>query len=565
MKRTLHILFSCFFVLALQLGYAQTRYHDEIFTDDQIVMSTVTYATNIDFLTSNLAGENTAANVLELQTAVATGTEIPAAYFDALDTSTDVKVTDIAMDIYQPDQTVDTEVERPVIIFIHTGNFLPPPLNGTPTGRKEDLTGVELCMQWAKRGYVAISIDYRLGWNPIAETIQERTGTLLNAVYRAIHDVKHGVRFLKRDQAVDETYAIDVSKIVLYGQGSGGYVAQAYTTLDKPSVELFLPKFRPNEFDATISYIDTLQVGNPEGLNGQVTLYKNADNISSDVHMSINAGGALADESWLEAGDVPMVSFHTIRDDFAPFTEGTVIVPTTDQPVADVMGSNFFIKKANDLGNNDSFAMIPDGDPYTDAARALYGTTHGVSFGAMETINDSPEGLYPVLLPLRDYLQNQSSPWEWWDPESPISMAVVGMVGEQPVTAHQANLVSNPDMSEAKGLAYLDTIQGYMLPRVMCALELPGAVCSAPDNVSEIENEDNISTYPNPAIDNVVLQSKDNIQSVAVYNVAGKLVATHEGKVGTRLEFDVADYDPGFYSLIVRTTSGIYSEELIKK
>ncbi|MFK7757343.1 MAG: T9SS type A sorting domain-containing protein [Flavobacteriales bacterium] len=563
MKRTLHLLLSTALIFALQSAFAQ-RYLDEVFTDDEIIMTSVTYGTNINFLTSNLAGANTASDVVTLQTAAALGTEIPAAYFDPTDTSTDVKVTNVAMDIYQPDQAVDEVTERPVIIYVHTGNFLPPPLNGSPNGRKDDKVAIELCQQWAKRGYVAVSIEYRLGWNPIAETVQERTGTLLNAVYRAIHDVKHGVRTLRRDAIAENTYGIDESRIALYGQGSGGYVSQAYVTLDNPSVELFLEKFRPDPFDASVSYIDTLAVGNPEGLNGTLTLYQNADNISSEVHMSANAGGALADESWLEAGDVPMVSFHSVRDDFAPFTEGTVIVPTTNEPVVAVMGSNFFIQKANDLGNNDVFASIPDGDVYTDAARALYGQSFEASLGVTETVNDTPEGLYPIVLPLTDYLQNQASPWEWWDPTSPLAMAVVGMIGDIEVTAHMNSLGSNPDMSETKSLTYLDTIQGYFLPRVMCALELPGALCNI-DNVQDIANSAKINMYPNPASNLVAIESDEIIQSIAVYNVAGKLVATLEGKAGNRLEFSVAEYTPGFYSLQVRTTSGIYSEQLIKE
>lgn len=563
MKRTLHILLSTVLVLALQSAFAQ-RYLEEVFTDDEIMMTTITYGTNVNFLTSNFAGANTAGDLVTLQTAATLGTEIPAAYFDATDTSTDVKVTNVAMDIYEPDQAIDTETERPVIIYIHTGNFLPPPLNGSPNGRKDDKVAIELCQQWAKRGYVAVSIEYRLGWNPIAETVQERTGTLLNAVYRAIHDVKHGVRTLRRDAVADNTYGIDESKIVLYGQGSGGYVSQAYVTLDNLPVELFLEKFRPDPFEASVSYIDTLNVGNQEGLNGALTLYRNADNISSEVHMSANAGGALADESWLEVGDVPMVSFHAVRDDFAPFTAGTVIVPTTNEPVVDVMGSNFFIQKANDLGNNDVFASIPDGDVYTDAARALYGESFEASLGVTETINATPEGLYPIVLPLTNYLQNQASPWEWWDPNSPFATAVVGEVGGMPVTAHLNSLGSNPDMSETKSLTYVDTIQGYFLPRVMCALDLPGSLCSV-DNVSDIENTSSIKTYPNPASDAVVIESDELIQSVAVYNVAGKLVATLEGKAGKRLEFSVSDYTPGFYSLQIRTASGIYSQQLIKE
>lgn len=566
MKRTLQILLSGILVCTIQLGFAQTRYLDEVFTDEEIMMTTVTFGTNINFLTSDFSDPNTfGPNIFELQVAAATpGAEIPAAYFDPADESTAVKVTNVDMDIYEPIQDNDDVIDRPVMVYIHTGNFLPPPINGSPTGRKDDLTAVELCEQWAKRGYVAVSVDYRLGWNPIAETVQERTGTLLNAVYRAIHDVKHGVRYLRRDAAADNTFGIDESKIVLYGQGSGGYVSQAYTTLDNPSVELFLEKFLPNPFDPSVSYVDTLQVGNAEGLNGQLTLYQNADDISSEVHMSVNAGGALADESWLEEGDVPMVAFHSVRDDFAPFTEGTVIVTTTNEPVVDVMGSNYFIQKANDLGNNDVFASIPDGDVYTDAARAMYGSSYEVSFGETETVNDTPEGLYPIVLPLADYLSNQASPWEWWDPMSPLATSVVAMIGEMPVTAHMANLGSNPDMSETKGLTYLDTIQGYLLPRVMCALDLEGAVCSTPNNVNQITQDNGLVVYPNPASNVVFIEGEENILSVAVYDITGKLVDSLKGKSGNRLEVSITDYTPGYYSFRVRTSSGISTERVIK-
>ncbi len=96
---------------------------------------------------------------------------------------------------------------------------------------------------------------------------------------------------------------------------------------------------------------------------------------------------------------------------------------------------------------------------------------------------------------------------------SPLTTTVVGMIGDIPVTAHMANLGSNPDMSEAKGLSYLDTIQGYLLPRVMCALDLEGAVCSTPNNVNQINQENGLVVYPNPASDVVFLEGEENILS----------------------------------------------------
>ena len=330
--------------MALTVGVnAQERYLSEVFTSAEVnVENDVTFGTNIDFLTSDFS--NPAAygpEVMALQTDVSTGQPIPAPFFNPADGSTVVKVTNVKMDIYEPDQAVDSETARPVFIFVHTGNALPPPLNGSPTGTRKDSSAVEICERMARRGYVAVSMDYRLGWNPLGSTVEIRRGTLLNAIYRAIHDVKQCVRSLKADAAGANTYAIDPSKVVLYGEGTGGYITLATATLDDPA-ELFIDKFRPDPFDPNTSYVDTATVGNIEGFGGALCLYRpNGQN--SDFNFCVNAGGALDDTSWLAPGDVPMVAFHTVFDPFAPFTEGVVIVPTTGEQVLPLQGSNLFM------------------------------------------------------------------------------------------------------------------------------------------------------------------------------------------------------------------------------
>ena len=62
---------------------------------------------------------------------------------------------DLDMDIYEP--AGDTITNRPVIIFIHSGAFF--------TGNNEADDVVALSIASAKRGYVAVSISYRLGLN----------------------------------------------------------------------------------------------------------------------------------------------------------------------------------------------------------------------------------------------------------------------------------------------------------------------------------------------------------------------------------------------------------------
>jgi hypothetical protein len=506
---------------ALLLGTAATaqRYLTEVFSGANItVTNDVIYGTNIDFLTSNLASPNVPAEVGELQGLASTTQAYPAAYFDPSDGSTAVKLTNIRLDVYQPDQAVDSETQRPLVVYLHTGNALPPPINGSPTGTRKDSCAVESCKRLAKRGYVAVSMSYRLGWNPLAATELERRGSLLNAIYRALHDVRQCVRFMKANAT---TYRINTNKIVVMGEGTGGYIALAHATLDDVQ-ELYIEKFRPDPFDPTVSFVNPALVGDIEGLNGQFTLYR-SNGQTSTTQFCVNMGGALADTSWLAPGDQPMVSFHTVFDPFAPFTEGIVIVPTTGGPVVPVQGSNLFQELANQYGNNSSFATLPSSDPFTIRARALYGSS--VTHATTVQIRSNVEGLFPMVRPQWPApALEEASPWQWWDPTSPLALTVVGTDPQgNPVNAHQASARSNPDMSATKGRAYLDTVMGYLNPRIVCALQL--GACSLV-GIDEEGYDAGIRMAPNPAATQVRITSANGlIRRYRILDLNGRQVA----------------------------------------
>ena len=136
----------------------------------------------------------------------------------------------ILCDIYTP--SGDTETNRPVVILAHTGSFLPAVVNGQATGSKTDSSIVEQCMRWAKKGYVAVAMDNRLGWDPLNTDQNVRTGSLIQAAYRGVHDAKAMVRFLRmtEDQG-GNPYGINPNKIVLGGHGTGAYIALGYACL----------------------------------------------------------------------------------------------------------------------------------------------------------------------------------------------------------------------------------------------------------------------------------------------------------------------------------------------
>ena len=206
MKIKLQSLLLIFFLIA-SISFSQTRYMDEVFCDIEIE-SDIVYGNNI--------------TVLPLLQGGAPAPE------------------DLEMDIYMP--SGDSATDRPVVMILHTGSFLPAVINGQPTGSKTDSTIVEQCTRWAKKGYVAIAISYRLGWNPTSQDQNTRTSTLIQAAYRSIQDARSLIRFLREDESNANTYGIDGSKIAFGGHGTGGYLALGTATLDT-TAELYLPKF----------------------------------------------------------------------------------------------------------------------------------------------------------------------------------------------------------------------------------------------------------------------------------------------------------------------------------
>jgi acetyl esterase/lipase len=333
---------------------AQQRYYDEIFTE-VVVTPDVQYGSNYS---------------------VETGSPV---------------LTNLLMDIYTPPLS-DTESLRPIIILLHTGSFLPSSVYSTCTGGRTDSAIVELCTRFAKRGYVAAAVSYRLGWDPVSNDVDTRTGGFVNALYRGIQDAKNAVRFF-RDNAYNggNSYGIDQDNIIVGGMGEGGgHIALAYTTLDDFN-ELLLDKFKNSVTGEP--YIDTTQIGDYNGLQGSVPYnHINVPNVPSNILMTFNMGGALVDSSWLNGSGYPMVSFQVPTDPFSPYTFGDVIVPTTGDFLLEMSGAYDVIRKANALGMQNLWDNTTFNDPFT--ARA-------------NSINNGYKGLFPFIRP-----GMENAPWE---------------------------------------------------------------------------------------------------------------------------------------------------------
>jgi hypothetical protein len=420
---------------------------------------------------------------------------------------------DLKMDVYQP--TGDAFTERPLVIVLHTGSFLPRVLNGQPTGAKNDSAVVEMCTRFAKKGYVAVAADYRMGWNALSTDVDVRTGTLLNAVYRAIQDAKNCVRYFKNDRATTNAYKVDTTRIAIGGIGSGGYISLAYASLNQVS-EIQLAKFIDNSKTPPVPYINQTLSGNFDGTDNTPLNKGNYPTHKSTINMAFNVGGAVGDTSWIQAGEVPIVSLHCTKDPFAPYATGAVIVPTTGAFVVEASGSYDVCRTVNKaaINNNAVFKSSLFNDVYSLRANQL---------------NNGYEGLFPFVMPAPGAAlpcgpqTEQGFPWDWWDEAAFIAQYNAATSTTNGAGANCKQKAGNPDQSAAKGRKYIDSIQGYLCPRLVCALNLPGC---KPNSIKEYGDQSTVNVYPNPSTTeiNFSVEGTNTIKNIRLYSITGSLL-----------------------------------------
>ena len=285
--------------------------------------------------------------------------------------------------------------------------------------------------------------------------------------------------------------------------------------------------------------------------------------------MVMNVGGALADTSWINAGEPAVASVHCIRDPFAPFNDGIVVVPTTQGDVVEVQGANVFIENANAKGLNNAYKnVLFYGDPYTARARSLYNQTYPynlINTGSTVTINN-PDGLFPINIADRtatNRFANEGSPWDWWD----LNVLTATVAATNAVTGgtynatdiNNSNMLSNPDMSATKGKTYVDTVINYFCPRIMRQLQVGNWEALG---IKNNEQANQVSVYPNPSNGLVTVTATNNIKQVEVFDLAGKAIFT-SNNYNNKCTINTSAYNKGMYIIKVQTEDAIQTTKLL--
>ena len=236
------------------------------------------------------------------------------------------------LDVYEPEG--DNVNERPLIIFMFGGAFV--------SGSKNSPVMQELCTRYAKMGYVASAIDYRLTptliWNGSAENAYK-------AVLKAIHDLKAAIRYFRMNDSLYDDFGVDTSRIYTGGSSAGAIASVNTAYLNEESE---IPEL-------VIDFVN--ESGGLEGLSGN-------PGFDSHFYGIVNLCGAVGDTNWIEFNDIPIVSVHGDEDTVVPYADDLVTLFGIN---LQVYGSYSIHQTMIDLGNQSALYTF-EGEDHTPYA-----------------------------------------------------------------------------------------------------------------------------------------------------------------------------------------------------
>ncbi len=228
----------------------------------------------------------------------------------------------LQLDVYAPDKNADNLDKRPLILMMHGGGFV--------SGERTNLTND--CIALARRGYVAVTISYRLGWNNGSDICFSSANTQTHAAYRAMQDLHAALRFMVANA---DSYGIDTNWIFIGGSSAG-----AVATLN-------LAFGTQEEFDVRVP-----------ALRNSLGLLNNSGNTFKSeftIKGVFNNWGALFDVNLIQAEDkIPVIAFHGDQD-------GTVPIDFASKGGASLYGSRLIHQRLDSMGVCSDLTVKPGG------------------------------------------------------------------------------------------------------------------------------------------------------------------------------------------------------------
>lgn len=230
--------------------------------------------------------------------------------------------------IAYPKNSVDPLNKRPFVLLIHGGGFL----NGDKYDMKLEM------IDFAMKGYVCASIDYRLGWQTNGDPFNCLGSgySLAKAVYRALQDAKASLRYFSANANL---YKIDTAFIFVGGVSAGGVTSLMISYANQQDINSVYPNLR-NELGPLDSVTNT---------------YTNNFTLKSALSVS----GGLFDTVFIKQNTkVASLLFHGTADTQVPYGAGYAFSCTN---YVQTEGSNLIRTRLRNLHKPFEFDYVPGG------------------------------------------------------------------------------------------------------------------------------------------------------------------------------------------------------------
>lgn len=176
------------------------------------------------------------------------------------------KEQDLLLDVTLPVNDVPPPCGRPLVVLVHGGGFM--------SGTKNDGYIRSMAEDFARRGYVAATINYRLGMFQTQQSIHcnlpawdcyntTDSTEWVRGAYRGMQDLKGAIRYLMTRRT---TLLIDPANVFLIGESAGAFITLMAGYLDSENekpVAAYAMSDAPRPHSTYQSCVDTYMWGTP--------------------------------------------------------------------------------------------------------------------------------------------------------------------------------------------------------------------------------------------------------------------------------------------------------------
>lgn len=194
------------------------------------------------------------------------------------------------MDLYSADDNLNQN--KPVIVFAFGGGFV--------SGNRKSEEIVLLANEFAKKGFLCVSIDYRLT-TPVALS---NSLSATNAVLNSISDARAAIRYLRKSVTEGNVLGIDPNSIYFGGSSSGGIIALHVAYMNDVQ-----------ELPLDLQFLVSNYPGGLEGNSGN-------EGYCSVPNGVFSFAGSILDTNFISSTDPPAFLSHASLDTVVPFSFG---------------------------------------------------------------------------------------------------------------------------------------------------------------------------------------------------------------------------------------------------